>query len=406
MDNNLQFIGDRNNAENLVLFIHGFTGSVDTWSRPDVISFPELLVNDEGINGNFDVAHFEYFTRLLDLYSKVESGYRRVLSLVSKRFYKTQKNISITEIANLLRNIIRFQLGGYKNIIIIAHSMGGLVAKQVIADECSEGISSRIKLFISLAVPHQGAEHATLGALVCSNIQIEQLRPINKFITELSQKWVSLQNKPSVKYFYGTSDSIVTKESAISIDNQVTDVIAVNEDHLSITKPESDESLVFVAVKELLSNFLDDEHKLEATQYQRLDDEASYNDELFVLKLLVADVHQSTVRDCKELFLNAEYMRKFLKTEDEQAKLESLYDKIRLIYKDSYNKFINGSGDTSGQLVAEVHEKITDQDEKLLKSLSAVVQAFHKQGMLHQLANYEQDDIWWTEDKSLETEGD
>ena len=404
MDNNLQFVGDRKSAENLVVFIHGFTGSVETWSRDDAPSFPELLVNDVDIGRSFDVAHFEYYTKLSDLYSTAETIYKKIRSAVSNRFQKSQKNISITEISNLLRSVLNYQLGGYKNIIIIAHSMGGLVSKQAIADEIADDMNSRVKLFISLAVPHQGSELATFASLVSSNIQIEQLKPLNGFIIGLHQKWINLIGKPLVKYFYGNKDSIVLKESAVSIDNQEMDPIAVDEDHFSITKPAGYDSLVYMAVKQILSDFLNDERKLEATNYQRLEDETTYSDELFVLKLVVADVHKSTVSHCQELFLNAEYMRKFLKTDGEQAKLASLYDKIRLLYKDSYNRFINGSEISSGQLVAEIHEKITDQDEKLLKSLGPVVQAFHKQGMLHQLANDEGGDIWWTEVQSLGTE--
>ena len=59
----------------------------------------------------------------------------------------------------------------------------------------------------------------------------------------------------------------------------------------------------------------------------------------------------------------------------------------------------------SGKLLAEVHTKITDQDARLLKTLIPTLQSYHKKGMLHQLANAEESDIWWSKRKILGFEG-
>jgi hypothetical protein len=406
MSNNIRIIGD-NKSETLVLFIHGFIGGAETWRCPNAPSFPEFLNMESELNPSYDFGFFEYYTKLVDLYPKVQNSYSKVSAWINPRYRQAQKNIPVSEIAALLKSAMKYQLSQYQKIIIVAHSMGGLVAKKAIAEDLKESGSTKIQLFVSLAVPHQGAEGATFGSMISSNIQIKNLKPINEFIMGLSQDWISLRNKPKTLYCYGTNDRVVEKASAIALkgdDNY--DEIAFYADHISICKPPDINSAIYSTLKTILLDFKHHETKLSGMKYQPLENDESFDDMVFVLKLVVADVHHSTVKDCKELFLNAEYIRKFLKSADEQEKLESLYVKIRQLYKDSYNSFVNGKDITSGELVAEVHKKISEQDGALLKSLSEYVQEFHKKGMLHQLANDQSNDIWWSKEQTLKTTED
>ncbi len=402
MSDALSYVKNSNNTINLILFVHGFTGSVDTWNNPNGSSFPKLLSEDINISSNFDVACYEYYTRLLDLYAKGESVFKKVKSIFNSSLPKSQKNICIEEISNHLRTVIRFELSRYENIVVVAHSMGGLVTKELIVKDYQQFGTSKIKMFLSLAVPHQGADLATIGNLISKNIQISNLKSLSPFITQLNRNWMALESsKPITKYFYGNKDSFVPRESAVSMDNEVLDIISLDDDHITICKPDNADSLVFKATISLIKEFSDTSIDSNNTSFQQLRDDSIYNDELFVLKLLVADVHANIVGDAKELFFNAEYIRKLLKGKNEQKKLEELYIKIKELYRDSYSKFLYGNPANSGLLVAEIYEKITEQDEQLLRTLIPVIKIFHKKGMLHQLADDKNKDVWWTVEKSL-----
>jgi len=392
----------RNNNKNLILFIHGFIGGIDTWNYSEHDSFPSLLLKDQKINEQYDIAHFLYFTKLLNLIAKGNNVSKIIKKLLKVSHGKLQSNISIEEISNLLRTEIRFKLQNYENIVIIAHSMGGLVSKGCIIKDIQENTPSKVKLFISLAVPHMGANAATFGSLFSNNLQVEELAPLNKFIHEINDAWLKTSIRPVTKYFYGVHDGVVSKTSAVPIDKEKSDIIPVDENHTSISKPEGEDSTTLIAVKEMILNYQSEDPGMTQFKHQVLNDDKEYDGELFVLKLIVADIHQSTVQEAKEVFLNAEYIRKKFSSESDQKRLADLYEKIRKIYKNGYTKYIHDGIPNSGLLLAEVHEQILKEDKEFLSSLIPFINAIHKQGMLHQLANSGEKDIWWTKEIGIE----
>ena len=121
---------------------------------------------------------------------------------------------------------------------------------------------------------------------------------------------------------------------------------------------------------------------------------------------MFSDIESDTRQNVKELFLNAEYSRKLLKSKYDKKKLVSLFQNIYQLYRDSYDKYLHGVPENSGLLLAEVHEKITRADGDLLKSLIPALEVFHKKGMLHQMANSEDYEVWWNKEKSLSTQGE
>jgi hypothetical protein len=398
----IEFVS-QNNKNNLILFVHGFCGGESTWRNGDSRSFPELLSDDLDVSGNYDIAHFSYFTKLLNLFAKAGN-----VSTFIKRVFKTShgklaKNISIEEVGNLLRTEIRFKLQAYDNIVVVAHSMGGLVTKSAITRDIQDSIPSKIRLFISLAVPHQGAEGATFGKLISDNIQIEDLSPLNDFIHKINDEWLKTSLRPATKYFYGVHDSVVKKTSAVPADKEKSDVISVDEDHTSITKPDSPASTVVVAIKKIILDFEKNDPGISDLEHKSLVDEAEFNDELFVLKLISADIHKTTIREAKEAFLNAEYIRKIFSSASDQKRLADLYTKIRKVYQNSYTKYIHDGIPNSGLLLADVHETIIKEDKSFLSTFVSFINAIHKQGMLHQLANSEDENIWWIKDGSMES---
>jgi hypothetical protein len=391
----------QNNKKNLILFVHGFCGGDDTWRNGAAKSFAELLAEDEDIAKNYDIANYSYYTKLLNLFSKVGWFSTLLQRTFGTSHGKLTKNISIDEISNLLRTEIRFNLKSYENIIVIAHSMGGLVTKSAIVKDINDQQISRIKLFISLAVPHLGAEPAVFGKLFSSNLQIENLAPLNSFIHQINDTWQKTNLRPVTKYFYGVHDIIVSKTSAVPIDKEKSDVISVDEDHTSITKPIDINNTTFIAVRQVVLEFEKNDPGMTNLEMQKLPSDDLYVDELFVLKLLSANIHNSSIKSAKEYFLNAEYIRKKFSSSSDQKRLIELYQKIRNLYESSYTKYVHDGITNSGLLLADVHEKIISEDRKFLEIFIPFINAIHKQGMLHQLANSEDENIWWVKNGSV-----
>jgi len=399
MDQDFIFYEQKEDCRNLILFVHGFIGDVEsTWKNKNGNSFPELLLQNSHVKDNFDVASYSYFSTLLGLFA-VKSTYRKVTNYIFGKTKANEKNLDIEELASNLRNQIRFTLGQYDNIYVIAHSMGGLVTKSLIVGDLIKDGMTKVKLFLSLAVPHQGAELSVVGGLISSNLQIKNLNPVEEFINTLNQRWINLE-KPTTKYYYGSYDNVVTKHSAVALDKYKKDIVSVKEDHNTISKPSDNTSILISSTLQ----FLTDAHKntvLHDTGFQSLPEEEQLNDELFVIKLFVADISEESQVRAKELFFNAEYVRKLFNSRHDIKQIQELFDSIRQLYKDSYDWYLTKDSITSQELLADVHKKITDKNSCLLKSLIPTLKFYHKQGMLHQLANDKSMDIWWSQDRDL-----
>lgn len=392
-----------NKRNNVILFIHGFTGGKETWKNPEHgYFFDQLLAVDE-IADNFDIATFEYFTKLTSIFADADSAIGRLKSLFKNIQPKAKKNISVEEISELLKTRIRFDLAPYSNVIIVAHSMGGLVAKSCVLKDLQQGLTSKVKMILSFAVPHLGANLALYGKLLSNNKQINDLAPLSELCPAMNDEWVKYSIKPVIKYFYGTYDGIVNKNSAIGTDNITQDTIACDDDHLSIVKPNGSTSVAITATSCFLSEFIHAQPLGSTLTVKKLESPTQYDDEVFVLKLMLADVHNATVKHSKEHFLNAEYARKLFASSADQEKLRGLYDKIRTLYQNCYGRHGGTKSSNSTLLVNDVHQKIISEDSGYLQSALPLLQGLHKLGMLHQLANDLNDEIWWSENQSIET---
>lgn len=386
----------RKNKKNLILFIHGLTGSNETWINEESnASFSELLLKDEKINNHFDTAYFEYFTSFLN----VKQKYGIFKSIFSKN--KTAPiNISIKEISQLLNTRIDYELINYDNIILIAHSMGGLVAKNSILNYVNT--NSKLKLFISLAVPHLGSDLANYGEFISSNIQMKELQPLSNEIINLQSQWLKSTSLPVSKYYIGAYEGVVNNNSAVPLNTDKKDIVHVNENHRSICKPKDENNIVISSVSVILKEFLKND-SVDDIDYDFTVD-SQYDNEYFVLKLLIADVHESSIKDSKKHFYYSEVIRKIFTSKQDKITLKQMYARIESLYSDIYGLYTSGKISTSTELVSAVHQKIIAEDKLFLKSVLEKIDGLHKKGMIHQLANDMQKDIFWLNEKSTEDE--
>lgn len=387
----------RDNKKSLILFIHGLNGGLDTWSFNKDTSFPGLLATDEDISATFDIACFNYFTKFSQTYAKTSGFLARLFG--SKN--KFEKNLPTDEIAELLHTEVSINLSDYERIILIAHSMGGLISKNLILNNIEHDEDSNIIGFISLAVPHAGAKLASILSMVSTSAQNFDLSLLSTATDNLNRRWIKCSKKlPLTRYIYGSHDTCVDKKSALPMDSDRANSIAVNEGHISISKPESNQSTVFLAVKKYILQI--DANAAKKIQVERLTDEQQYDNEYFVLKMIVADIHQDISKHAKEYYYNAELIRNIFTSDHDREVLGNLYSKIREIYQEEYEQHI-ANAIHPDKFIASVHSRITREDKSSLESLNKSLESVHKKGMLHQLANRNDKDIVWCSGTSIES---
>lgn len=224
------------NNKNLIIFIHGLFGSDKTWKNIEGNKLYDLLYNENSIKDNYDIGEFTYKSKL-----------------VSKISIFKKNNLSIKEISESFKSEIDIVAKNYENIILIGHSMGGLIAKQYLIDNLK---NNKIKVYISLATPHKGSGLANYLKYYNHN-QIQDLIKNNDYLMELNRQWISSNDfLPECYYFYGSYDKIVPKESAIPdpiVDSKY--IKSFFYDHNKISKIDKNSTL-FIGIVQVLDDFV------------------------------------------------------------------------------------------------------------------------------------------------------
>lgn len=400
-----EFIHKKGN-KSIVLFIHGFTGSKETWVNNNKMELPNLLLEDEIISRNLDFAYLSYYTELIDFYgAKVTTNY--FMKMLGLKTTNTPKNLNIQQISEFIYSVINYNCSKYENIIVVAHSMGGIVAKSFILEELKKNsISNRFKLFLSLAVPHNGTDWGKIGENLFKNRQAIDLQPLSKTLTRINNDWVQQKTGlPKTVYFYGQYDEVVDESSAISYQHEIQEKVPCDDNHFSITRPDTKSRHVFVALQKQLNDFVTNIEQSETLEIKEFIDVGQLDDETFVLRLLIADVHNVLINNAKQTFFNAEYMRKVVVNQGDGAisKLTDLYQRIEAFYTIAFGKLLSGDLKDSSHLVTFVHDNLAKENEPLLKCAIPLIGGYQKIGMMHQLANKMDKDIWWARENNIKT---
>ncbi len=221
----------------LLLFVHGLGGDGQaTWRGADR-GFLELIKADPELSSQYDVAFFDYPT----------SGF-------GIPFLTTAP--SIGELAAGLRTELDRRYPEYDSVVLVTHSMGGLVAKKYLAEEMAAGRPLRVKRLILFAVPNNGAQLANLAAVVpFKSRQMRQLARNSDFITELNESWARLGAEEAlrIRYVVGGVDEVVDPDSARAMwGNNNVDVV-VDRGHVDLVKPEGHDELAFLALRDFVN---------------------------------------------------------------------------------------------------------------------------------------------------------
>lgn len=379
-----------------VVFIHGFTGGESTWRNDAGISFWEMLEVDPGLSPAFDFFQFEYFTKLSDLpntalVQKVANWIRYARGF-TQATGNVKQNQPIANLSQQLTTDLRLRLRDYSEVILIAHSMGGLIAKDHIINY-QPGNGPKPVAYISMAVPHKGALKALLLA-PASNINAKELVPLSKYSDELNNKWVDhKKDLPQTLYMIAQHDECVLQQSATPFTVTGPQRAVVDHSHSSICKPNSTSDGSFLAVSQFLKDFA--YQKSMAALASATATTPDYDKEIFVLKMMVCDIGPMGITDAKDCFFQAEVISKAANRSDAEE-MRVLQQKVLSIYKQKYNEFF-GTAHVPNHVFSQIHSEIVNQDKHALKSSVEYLNFLHKKGLLHQMANGMNKTVIWSD---------
>jgi hypothetical protein len=214
-------------SKRLALFIHGLRGATEpTWQL-----FPGMIKADADLAGKYDVAGFDYSTGLFGSYP------------------------ALSTVAQSLKTEIETRYATYSEIAIIAHSQGGLIARQYIANAINSGERLTVRRLLTFATPHLGSIVASLGKWVPGvSQQAKALALDSDFILSLSTAWAQAKGDTRVrtKYVIAADDAVVGPTSAAGPMWSPTLDALTGKGHRSAVKPNQPIDTAFLLTKRFL----------------------------------------------------------------------------------------------------------------------------------------------------------
>ena len=176
----------------------------------------------------------------------------------------------ISEAAKQLQTEIRNRLSEYDEIILVGHSLGGLVIRAMVIDALKNGRGDDIKTvkhIVTFGTPNDGTQFASIASFFhLSNAQVAALGVTSDLVSELRVEWVNRVYAPEIEpgqeltkrkipltAVVGLEDTIVTPESARSFFRRPPPE-SVPGDHKTMKLPQSREDTCYILVKRVLSS--------------------------------------------------------------------------------------------------------------------------------------------------------
>jgi pimeloyl-ACP methyl ester carboxylesterase len=235
-----------------VIFIHGLGGhAFETWAdnraggRQD--SWPFWLAEDlksiEFLTLEYEASPSEWFGRSMPLYDRSKN----VLALLEGE------------------GVGQFPL------VFVTHSLGGLLAKQILRDALDKGIDSwsqiarRTKGIVYLSTPHSGSGLATfmnkLGFIMRASPAAADLQRNDASLRDLNLWYRNNSRRFGIDTLcfyekYPTNNVLVVDEA--SADPGITGIVPIptDDNHVSISKPPNRESLIYKQVRRFIEKQL------------------------------------------------------------------------------------------------------------------------------------------------------
>ena len=215
------------NTSTLLLFVHGIFGdTIETWKNSNGKSLSSLILEKQEFSKGYDAFAFGFPSQ------KLRSG-----------------NFSISEAAATLDSDWRYyHLEKYQRVIVIAHSMGGLVVLEALTTFSK--LRKNISAVVTYATPYNGSQISKIVDEVLDEPALRDMIPADSrggLLPSLTNRWKNQQQSDDtfqIKVFcaYETVaipgiGLIVPPPSAMALCDGVSQPVA--EDHIGIVKPDS-----------------------------------------------------------------------------------------------------------------------------------------------------------------------
>ena len=228
-----------------IVFVHGLSGDRHTtWNAPGGAFWPQWLADE-----------FDHINVYLAGYDS--SAFAGIL---------LGSGASIQDLATTLADGLISRPRQADDIILVTHSLGGLIVKQMLrrcadsADSRFLGLAQKVRAVVFLGTPHQGAQLASAFDVVLrpfKSTASRQLAYSGPDLLDLNNFFsnYAVREKIIVRPFYETEKThgvhIVDRVSA-NPNVHGAEPIAVQANHIDICKPTSDQAPVYLSVCELL----------------------------------------------------------------------------------------------------------------------------------------------------------
>lgn len=168
-----------------------------------------------------------------------------------------QKNyLGIHDLADALKTYIDEAHVAADEIVLVGHSMGGLVIRQYLLNNNARRVASKIKQTVLYAVPNTGSELAavTNWFSLFKNPHLLNLKKGSAYLVDLNRNWHVSEIEEIVDFtvVVGGDDRIVTAESARGTFRYANLRTIPEVGHLSICKPLDCNSLAYTILKNAL----------------------------------------------------------------------------------------------------------------------------------------------------------
>ncbi len=231
-DSHQEYIFQKPKNRNLAVFVHGFKGNpTSTWG-----SLPKLIKNDKELK-DFDLLFWGYPSHLF------------------------KQNVNINTIGRYLKTEIDHTPQPYDRIVLIGHSIGGLVIRAYIVDALLNEKGNDLKnidAILLFGTPNDGLEVARYVPEFV-NDQIADIRVVSDLIIQLRQVWVKRvinaeQNdnhhrKIPTLAISGIEDKFVPEASAKSY---FKNTATTKGNHISMVKPKDTQHPTYRIIKKRL----------------------------------------------------------------------------------------------------------------------------------------------------------
>ena len=246
-----------------VIFIYGFGNDSTCWNI-----FRNFL-EQEPFYDKLKIEAFDYNTGII-----IPFPFNYVLKKIiqlNNIICTTTKNIkSINFCAELLATDMFNKFYGIKNVLIVCHSMGGLIARKYLMDHITKHQTKyfNVKSLLMYATPNTGTDilkilkdRTRLGFIISKNKQLSDLSPDSLFLSDLNNDWFNYieLSKLNVYNAVAEDDNLVNSEAIESYWGRYEDGFrpVTQTNHHSIIRPVRNTDTSYIILKNEISKCLE-----------------------------------------------------------------------------------------------------------------------------------------------------